>query len=387
MSFGNFPVTLGGREWSNNDFSGRKYYSSWPQLLASAAATESAVFRRTFTLAKIEGAPAFGPFYIKAPSELPIGVGSRLKFSDPSTPSSFFSIHVLYYYGETGELHGWVDYLNLSYRAASASQDWLVEINPSSGGGFFTGPINPGSGMYRASTQLQRLQAELGDPIYRLENPSQSFYGEIGGGWERSSISSGSVTAEAADLSSSGASFGGAKLSVAVTGVDVAKLRYNPGDGLYWASGGVSVAVMEMVFRLPQASAGGQRFRLQIGWSTYIESSYDIFASGGIGLEYSDNVNSGQWVVKYGATSPTSSNTTAVPGSTSTPHHLKILVGGGVIQITYDSVVIFTQLGSIGGTADRDHKLVPSVSLVKQTGSSPVLAYLDGFSQTATTEF
>ena len=364
-----FPVTIGGRRFTNEDFLGRRYYNAWPDLLQ--AVSLSGGDPHSFTL-KQALHPYFGDVNLQLPQNLAITGGSRLYMvpADESPETNFIGVQLYTYDSTTGAATGYIDYRNARFRSSTA---WRVVINPQtwadSGDSVFTNTSD-------RDWEEARAVMEFPNALSNYEH-IENFLTMAGPNWTLSGT--GAISAQSNGAVVGGTNYARGAMTLSNDTSQVGSLRFCKDQGFACNRVGTPIYCVQWLVNIPALSSAGQRYILRIGSARKDANVTDLFSTGGFGVEYVDNVNTGRWVVKYGNGTPTSVNTaTAVTTGT---HLIELAIGNGSFVFRLNGAAIYTNsVDTLSATAVDDPALhVPALSVAKTVGSTAILTHVRGF--------
>ena len=133
-------------------------------------------------------------------------------------------------------------------------------------------------------------------------------------------------------------------------------------------------------FLLPALSTAGESFVFSIGYMSNDGTPETVYDAGGIGLTYTDGVNSGRFRVYYGTSGTVAFFNSAVAVAANTWYTLELRVYDTVVDVYLDGVLLTgisdADLVASGGNGDV---FSPVFSIRKGVGSAVRLAIIDFF--------
>ena len=154
-----------------------------------------------------------------------------------------------------------------------------------------------------------------------------------------------------------------------------------PLDNSFVLGGGT--LTMQMLIQIPVLSVVGQRFTVSFGIGTGDGSNVTSVQPDGVYFTYSDNVNTGRWVINSSASS---ANTTANTTSTvdTSWHMYKIIVNAAATSVSFYIDGVQVANSPLSATIPTVNPLTPYLNIIKSAGAANSIMNIDLFTLTYT---
>lgn len=376
----NFPIDVADNTYDASSFEGRRYVQSYPELLSDWVETAK---NKELGYCSNLFIPVIGYIELQSSRYRRWAPGHRLLFTDYSGGvTTKFVLHVYTYDYEKGTLTGFID---ATTSGPAPLVKWKVEgrvhvktvdiVDNAAGvvdGGLYDGGVFQkldnvfGPGPMSGADIFNDFNTFHNTDVNNSYGYPVKFYKTGHANAANSMTLLNPDTAE---------NVCGILTQQTYSSGDIVTVLHANDRGFYLIDNSFSMRMeWEARIYIPTLSNGTHRYMIQAGLTAKNSTSEtDLFSYAGVGFRYKDDVNSGQWVLVYGATSSVSTINSSIAVTTGW-HKLKMVWAAGTLTYYVDGVSAGTRTTGLPflASGSSNNSLLPGIQIIRSVGNTTV---------------